>query len=260
MKKLLLLFCATGLVLTSCSNDGDDNATSAISDIPTIPIIPTVETVILPKTEKYTSTTHSEDNSTSTYTYDENKIVSLVSDAGHKTLFTYTGNLITKTEYYEENVLVTTTVFTYENNKLKSYLETPAGNSSKRRKDYTYNANGTISTATFLISTDQVETLDSSSIFTLDTNGNVVKVEFNDSTNLIEYDTKNNPFKNILGYTQLLDSEAFDQEVNTVNNFSKLTEKEGETIVGTHIYENTYDANNFLTKKVSGGETFEYTY
>ncbi|OUL60710.1 hypothetical protein [Flavobacterium sp. AJR] len=260
MKKLLLLFCATSLVLTSCSNDGDDNATSAISEIPLVPIIPIVETVILPKTEKYTYPSHPEENSTTTFTYDGNKIVSLVNNGGHKTLFTYTGNLITKTEYYEQNVLLTTTVFTYENNKLKSYLETPSGNSSKRRKDYTYNANGTISTATFLISTDQVETLDSSSIFTLDASGNIVKVEFNDSINLFEYDTKNSPFKNILGYAQLLDSEAFDQEANTVNNFTKLIEKEGDVIVGTHTYENTYDTNNFLTKKVSNGETYEYTY
>lgn len=260
MKKLLLLFCAASLVFTSCSSDTDDNAASIISDVHVIPILPTVETVILPKTEKYTYASHPEENSTTTYTYDENKIVSLVADGGHKTLFTYTGNLITKTEYYEENVLVTTTVFTYENNKLKSYLETPSGNSSKRRKDYTYNANGTISTATFLISTDQVETLDSSSIFTLDASGNIVKVEFNDSINLFEYDTKNSPFKNILGYAQLLDSEAFDQEANTVNNFSKLIEKEGDVIVGTHTYENTYDTNNFLTKKVSNGETYEYTY
>lgn len=36
-------------------------------------------------------------------------------------------------------------------------------------------------------------------------------------------------------------------------------EKDGIT-VETTTYENTYNNNNFLTKQVSSGETFEYTY
>jgi hypothetical protein len=255
MKKILCLFSAMSLVLTSCSSSDDVNANTIVENI-------IVENIILPKTEKYTSTIFPEDNSTITYAYNGNKIVSLTYNDGNKTTFTYTGNLITKAEAFESGVLKETTTLTYENNKLKSYIEIPvATSSSSKRKSYTYNADGTVSTVTVSINqTTLVETQVSSGALTLDTKGNITKSASNNFSTVIEYDTKNNPFKNISGYTLLLDAEIFDKDANTPNNFTKITETQEGALLETITFINTYDSNDFLTKLVSSGETFEYTY
>ncbi|MEO7978213.1 hypothetical protein [Flavobacterium sp.] len=243
MKKILCLFGALTLLLTSCTNDSSE------------------ENSLLPKKQIYTYGSQPGENNTITYSYTGNKIDSLNYDDGTKIVFTYTGDLITKAIYTEDDEdHSTTTTFTYENNKLKSFLET-SPNSSSRKKTYTYNANGTISTTTVLINpTTQQEIQDSSSILTLDANGNIIKAEFNDLVNSFEYDTKNNPFKSITGYTFLLDSGIFDQEANSVNNISKITENTGGIDTGTFAYVNTYNSDNYLIKSVQGDETFEYTY
>lgn len=251
MKKILCLFGAVALMLTSCSSDDDKTSTEE-------------NVVLLPKTEKYTYALNAQDNSTVTYAYDGNKITSLTYNTGEKTVFTYTDNLITKavyTETYEGAPRIFTTTYTYENGKLKSSFQLGSASSVNKRRTYTYNANGTISTVTVLINpTTQAETQDSSSVLTLDANGNIVKAEFNDLTNIIEYDTKNNPFKNVLGFTSLLDSDIFDKDANSVNNMTKVTEKSGDVIEGTTTYTNTYNSDNYLIKSVSGNDTYEYTY
>ena len=243
MKKILCLFGALILLLTSCTNDSSE------------------ENSLLPKKQIYTYGSQPGDNTTTTYSYTGNKIDSLNYDDGTKIVFTYTGDLITKAIYTEDGEdNSTTTTFTYENNKLKSFLEV-SPNSSIRKKTYTYNANGTISTTTVLIDPiTQQEIQDSSSVLTLDVNGNIIKAEFNDLVNTVEYDTKNNPFKSIIGYTSLLDSGIFNQEANSVNNISKITENTGGVTTGTFTYENTYNSDNYLTKSVHGDYTYEYTY
>lgn len=250
MKKILCLLGAVALMLTSCSSD---DKTSSEENV-----------VLLPKTEKYTYATNPQENSIVTYSYDGNKIVSLTYNTGEKTVFTYTENLITKavyTETYEGAMRIFTTTFTYDNGKLKSSFQVGSANSLNKRRTYTYNANGTISTVTVLINpTTQLETQDSSSTLTLDASGNIVKAEFNDLTTIIEYDTKNNPFRNVLGFTSLLDSDIFDKDFNSVNNIAKVTEKSGAVIEGTTTYTNSYNSDNYLIKSVSGNETYEYTY
>lgn len=250
MKKFLCLFSALTLVLTSCSSD-DDNTSAE-------------EKLLLPKTEKYSYSSNPDENSIVTYKYDGNKIVSLSYDGEEQTLFTYTGNLITKAVYvesYEGGTRTRITTFTYENNKLKSSLKTNSENTTSIKKTYTYNANGTISTVSVLTDpATKKEVQDSSSILTLDANGNIVKDEFNNFSSTFEYDAKYSPFKDILGYTLLLDSDIFDREVNSINNITKVVERTDGVIVGTTTHENTYNSDNFLIKSVSGDETFEYTY
>ncbi|MBF7093395.1 hypothetical protein IUY40_17815 [Flavobacterium sp. ALJ2] len=260
MKKILCLFSAISLVLASCSCSDYDN-----------PIIENVENVedtedtvlILPQTEKYTSESEPEKNRTATYTYDGNKIVSLDYDRGNKTTFIYTGNVITKAEYYNNGVLKSTTTFTYENNKLKSYLKTGTSEySDSIRKSYTYNTDGTISTVTVSINpTTQKETILISTVLTPDTKGNYIQVAFKDKVNSVEYDTKNNPFKNILGYTLLLESGIFHEDaITTNNNLTKTVEMEKGVTTRITTFMNTYNDNDFLIKQESSDKTFEYTY
>jgi hypothetical protein len=250
MKKILCLFSALTLVLTSCSSD-DENA-------------PVEENLLLPKTEKYSYSSNPDESSIVTYKYDGNKIVSLSYDGEEQTNFTYTGNLITKAVYvesYGEGTRTRITTFTYEKNKLKSSLQTNSENAVSVTKTYTYNVNGTISTVSVVNDpTLKKESVNSSSVITLDANGNITKVEVGNFSDTFEYDTKYNPFKNILGYTALLDSDIFDREVNSVNNMTKVTERTDGVIVGTTTHENTYNSDNYLIKSVSGDETFEYTY
>ena len=245
MKKILSLFGAFIVVLTSCTNDDSE------------------EKSLLPKTQIYTNASQPLENNSITYSYDANKIVDYTYDDGSKVVFTYTGELITKAIYTEidgANVFSTTTTFTYENNKLKSFLEVPE-NAKRRKKTYTYNANGTISTMTVLIDPITMEeTKGESSLLTLDANGNVIKAEFDDLVDIVDYDTNNSPFKSITGYTLLLDSSVFDQETNSVNNISKVTETEVGFSANTFNYVNTYNSYNYLIKAVQGDETYEYTY
>ncbi|MFV8356991.1 hypothetical protein ACNQGB_12495 [Flavobacterium sp. XS1P32] len=245
MKKILSLFGAFIVVLTSCTNDDSE------------------EKSLLPKTQIYTNASQPLENNSITYSYDANKIVDYTYDDGSKVVFTYTGELITKAIYTEidgANVFSTTTTFTYENNKLKSFLEVPE-NAKRRKKTYTYNANGTISTITVLIDPITLqETKYETSILTLDANGNVIKAEFDDLVDIVDYDTNNSPFKSITGYTLLLDSSIFDQETNSVNNISKVTETKMGFSANTFNYVNTYNSYKYLIKAVQGDETYEYTY
>lgn len=245
MKKILSLFGAFIVVLTSCTNDDSE------------------EKSLLPKTQIYTNASQPLENNSITYSYDANKIVDYTYDDGSKVVFTYTGELITKAIYTEidgANVFSTITTFTYENNKLKSFLEVPE-NAKRRKKTYTYNANGTISTITVLIDPITLqETKYESSLLTLDANGNVIKAEFDDLVDIVDYDTNNSPFKSITGYTLLLDSSVFDQETNSVNNISKVTETKMGFSANTFNYVNTYNSYKYLIKAVQGDETYEYTY
>ncbi|URC14658.1 DUF2207 domain-containing protein [Flavobacterium sp. B183] len=250
MKRILCFFSILSLILASCSS----NVESAVN----------AENVLLPMTEKYTNASYPEDSSTVTYAYDGNKITSLTYDNGSAVVFTYTGNLITKavyTETYEGTTHTSTTTFTYENDKLKSTLKVNSGNSLHKKRTYTYNADGTISTITLLINPQTLEeTEDSSSILTLDVNGNIIKQGSDGFTTVVEYDTKNSPFKSILGYSSLLDSDVFDQDVNSSNNLTKVTDISGDGSQDINTYVNTYNSDNYLTKSVNGSETKEYTY
>jgi hypothetical protein len=110
MKKLLCLFGASALVLTSCSSDDNSNSSE--------------DTSVLPKTISYTYPDFPGDNSKSTITYSGNKIVSSVEEDS-KTVFTYDGNVITKQEQFDvdakgKETKDTEVLYTYENGKLKT--------------------------------------------------------------------------------------------------------------------------------------------
>jgi hypothetical protein len=75
MKKILSLFGAFIVVLTSCTNDDSE------------------EKSLLPKTQIYTNASQPLENNSITYSYDANKIVDYTYDDGSKVVFTYTGDL-----------------------------------------------------------------------------------------------------------------------------------------------------------------------
>jgi len=177
---------------------------------------------------------------TATFTYDDNKIVSISSE---KSLieFTYDGNQIVKeiqysryegkeTKYYE-------ILYTYLNDKLETGVLTFGSQYQYGGKKYmySYNEDGTVKKETYdtdIKTGKQLENY-STGILTFE-NGNLIKSVSNwgdrpyITTCRYEYDVKNNAFKNILGLNLLLDLADFSSEfnffsINNINTFNVVT-------------------------------------
>ena len=194
MKKLLYLFSASLLVLSSCSSDDDTTAT------------------VLLKKASYVSTGES---FTTDFTYSGNKLVSWVDSFGDKKTFTYTGDLITKIVDTDDKGNVDyTTEFTYTNGKLTSEISLETGDDYKYKTKYVHNTDGTISFEEFrvAVATGKEEKYGDIGKYTFK-NGNLVKKEksYNgtNSSETYEYDAKNNPFKNVVGFNLFVDDEEY---------------------------------------------------
>lgn len=236
MKKLLFLFTATLLVLTSCSKD-DDNSSDSNPATATL-----VKKIIYTEgTETYSTILN----------YNGNKIVSAVSSDNYKTNYTYNGDVITKTEDFDDkNVVETTTEYTYANGKLATSFVKESGAPYDVKTVYTYNADGTVSfTDSNFNKTTGALVDDGGRVgkYTYSA-GNLVKKAYSyygtEYTNTFEYDTKNNPVKNITGFSLLLDNE----EDFCANNLLKRTSSTS-TGIETHTY--TYDVNGFPIEQKS---------
>lgn len=136
-------------------------------------------------------------------------------DENSKTIFTYTGDVITKQEVFDvdqqgKETKTDEAVYTYENGKLKTRIfregitaQYPDGEYIAKTV-YNHASNGTISYINYQVDNKtKAETKDSEGILTYE-NGNLVKHQLGNSTYVYEYDTKNNPLKNILSFDLLL--------------------------------------------------------
>lgn len=247
MKKLLYLFSASLLVLSSCSSDDDTTAT------------------VLLKKASYVSTGES---FTTDFTYSGNKLVSWVDSFGDKKTFTYTGDLITKIVDTDDKGNVDyTTEFTYTNGKLTSEISLETGDDYKYKTKYVHNTDGTISFEEFrvAVATGKEEKYGDIGKYTFK-NGNLVKKEKSyygtNSSETYEYDAKNNPFKNVVGFNLFVN----DEEGAYVNNIVKRTySNSNSTGTSTNTYEYKYNAEGFPTEQkdfyngASDGTT-TYTY
>ncbi len=254
MKKQLCLFVVAALTLASCSSDSE-NASDTI----------------LPTIVSYKYSDSPGDNDLSTITYNGNKIVTAGYTANDKEVYTYTGDVITKIEdFAEEGNISSINELTYESGKLKTDVLTEIASDRTyiSKRVYTYNTNGTISFVNYAVDpTTKVETKSSEGVLTY-TNGNLTKkTEIFETylyTKTYEYDAKNNPFKNILGFNLLIDHETS----ASLNNVTKLTTvyTRGEEIT-TNIFNSVYeyDAKGYPTKQTQtddsdNDEITEYTY
>lgn len=242
MKKLLLLFGALALSLTSCSSDDSPSDES------------TTDGVLLKKI----ITTTSKGKVTTNYTYNGNKIVSDVDDSGESNAYyTYTGDLITKIEYKLPNGTVEQiNTYAYTDGKLTTFVRIDPGMDWGNKELYTYNADGTVTSKQYIGDAKTQTSLNATVIIKF-ANGEVVDMinDFNDSHSYT-YDTKNNPFKNVLGWNKI---NFTDGEANDVLH-NMLTDKaEGEL---WYSYTYTYNADGYPTKSVESveEETVEYFY
>jgi hypothetical protein len=259
MKKILCIFSALTLVLiSSCSSDDS----SSDSD----------NNFVLPKIITMTVPDFPSDNSRAIITYDGNKILTSV-DEDSKTVFTYDGNFIVKQVKFDfdnkgNGVKNTEVLYTYENGKLKTRTlkkefstEYPNGQYIYKTV-YMHNSDNQVTYLYYVVdSKTNIEVKDHQGVLNYK-DGNLVKEEFiatNDQRNIrsYEYDDKNDPLKNILGFNLLLN------EVNCGNNNIIKTISGDSSFLNPFIYicNYIYGDNGYPTKKTSytsDGKTIEY--
>jgi hypothetical protein len=247
MKKLLYLFSAVALMLTSCSSDDDNDST---------------QPVLL----KQLKITVGNNTFTNNFNYNGSKIISIVSSNGSLDEFTYTGDLITKIKSSESgNPDFTESFFEYNSNgevvtQRNLYNRTnPYGSKSV----YVHNSDGTISYNFYLGNLNsQTEFINSGKLF-IGNNGEIIKVEeYNSSGAVTEryeytFDSKNNAVKNVTGYNKL-------PLYSGGKYFNVLTSVSlGGYSSDNYTYQYQYNANNYPTSAVftnSNGNIFNYTF
>ncbi len=265
MKKLLLVFSAFALVLSSCSKSED--APIVVNPDPVVVVPPVVDPsgIFLTKT---ISTGTNGIPITKNYTYNGKKLVSIISTntEGYSAIFTYSGDLITQIEEFIGMALYKKETFNYDSsNRLYSYVIVSNGSGSK--SDFTYLANGDISSVNYKgTNTSQTIKVSTSKVFF--TNGTITKKE----TNVIEsefgpaysyisnytYDNKNFPLMNVTGYNKIAfanDIKAFTHNIKTWEGNSALS------ILNNFLYvfSYTYNSSDFpiteSSRKTNGSES-----
>ena len=238
MKKILFLFGALSLLVTSCSSD-DNSSESPVSS----------DSVLLQKT----ITTDSDgEKITTIYKYDGNKIVSMVDGGEFNLYFTYTGNLITKIEYrYPDGDIEQINTYSYTaDGKLSTFTRIDPEMDWGNKEVYKYNADGTV-TAVSYSGDSKSQTLKGETATIKFINGEVSEIITDEDwgSHKYTYDTKHNPLKNVIGFDKL----AFeDGEADGVNH-NMLTDID---ISDDDLWKNstyTYNKDGYPVKEVDKG-------
>lgn len=230
MKKSLYFLSLVVLFLTSCSSDSES------SDEPLLLL-------------KKIVTVSNDSSRTISFTYNGTKLNTIELD-GFVLQHTYSGNKIVNVKRYSGEMLEGETFYEYDNlGRVSSELFVYYVSDFSQKKIYTYNSNNTISYQ--MLSGDQFTQTPNgySGLINQGTNGEVLKVEvFNQgvifNTDVYTYDTKNSPYKNIVGYDKL--------PINTDKIFNVLTSKNfnvNQEINTNSIFDYTYNSNNFPTER-----------
>lgn len=230
-RKLLCLFTAL-IVLNSCSSDYKEDETPANESV-----------ILLKKTIDKDS-----DGSvlTTTYTYNGNKIVSQVNNLKEGIYYTYTGDLITKMDFKLADGTIEQ-VNTYEYDaagKLITFKRIDPIEDLGNKEVYSYNADGSISVVEYIGDSKTQTQKNATSKITV-SNGEVIEIVPTNSPNhKYTHDTKNNPYKNVLGMGKIafVDGEA-DGILHNI-----LTDKSGNEIWSNYLntYTYTYNSDNYL--------------
>lgn len=249
MKKIILLFSLTILSFVSCSKSEDV--------VPIANQMPSNINALILCNKYITTNTVSGLITTTNVTFNGNKIVE-TNTGTNKQIFTYSGDLITKVETFNNNVVSRITDYIYNSdNKLVSTLKFTTGNPNKAKVVYTHNTIGTINfiESSINISTS-IETIGNSGMLTV-LNSNIIKKEsqtpvlngnYSGFILLFEYDNKNRPFKNVAGFSKLLDLP--DNGQNNVIKTTSNSSNSGVTNPSSSITlaNLTYNSDNYPTE------------
>lgn len=214
MKKLLLSIGLAMITLISCSKDNIGTDLSI---------------------NKKLLLTLKRNNTTYTYSYNGNKIIQYsYNNAGgfeQKWVYTYTGDLITKEDFYGNGILSISYEHTYENNKIATSIVKNYTTQSilKSKSVYTYTSDTSVMRENYYYNSNISNWTKSPSVKYTIIGGHITKEEIlkadgtPNSITVYEYDNKNNVFKNILGFDKLIyKTDVSDgTKNNTVNNITK---------------------------------------
>lgn len=230
MKKIFLFLSAISFVaISSCSSNDDGPATNpAVTDI-------------LLKRAVYQQANGDGLNFTADYFYDGNKLLKEQYNDGSFSKFFYSGDLITKVEYFVDGTLYTKETFAYNPaGKLTEYRHRFMSDSSDDIYTYTYNSNNTVTRTTVGLPSE-------TSTMTY-TNGEISKeVQSNGNTYLYTYDSNNNPMKNVTGYAEIADAVVGDYELHgrAKNIISIILQNENQNYMMNSFI---YNSNGYPTK------------
>jgi hypothetical protein len=250
MKNFAFAFSALFMILTSCSSDSSSSSNSELL----------LEKEIV---------TDSSDGSTYTMTYTYNGTnLSKISydDDGTYDKFYYTGDLITKIEFFDDaDVLEQRTTYTYNSdNKLISYVSLDYLNDDGEKEVYTYNADGTVTGVSYYGDSVTQTNLGSTRTLTF-SNGEVVSEVSTSGSNTFTYtyDTKNHPYKNIKGFDKI-GAYSDSDNIGVNHNLLTLVQNSG-TFTNTQNYSYTYNSDNYpitMSSSTMGVvyETVQYIY
>ncbi|HEU0135794.1 MAG TPA: hypothetical protein VFQ50_00745 [Flavobacterium sp.] len=237
MKKVFLFLSAISLVaISSC---GDDES-------PVTPPVDTTDDVLVKRV-----TTQQEDpdgfNYTIDYTYNGNKLVQGVYTDGSLEKYYYTGDLITKIEYYNDGVLDFQDVFAYNaQGKLTEYRFQWMSDNTEEKSLYVYNSDNTVTETQLSGPINGTGTTGSQSILSFE-NGELSQiVNASGSTYTYSYDAKNSPFKNVTGYAEIAHAFVGDYQTHgrSKNILSIVNETFGQNYTTNSIQ---YNADNYPT-------------
>lgn len=249
MKNFALTFSALFMILMSCSSDSSSSSSE-----------------ILLKNEIVTDPSDGS-SYTMTYTYNGTNLTKIsYDDDGSYDKFYYTGDLITKIEFFDDtDFLEGKTTYTYNSdNKLTSYVSLDYLSDDGEREVYTYNTNGTVSGVSYYGDLVTQTTPSSTRTITL-SNGEVISEVSTSGSNSFTYtyDTKNHPYKNIKGFDKI---GAYSDSDNLGVNHNLLTRVQTSgTFTNTQNYSYTYNSDNYpltMSSSVLGvvQETVQYIY
>lgn len=239
MKKILCLFGALALSLTSCSSDDSSGSSDSVL----------LKKIVLTSAD-------GDGTSTVNYKYDGNKIVSITDETGSMN-YTYTGDVITKLEFkHPDGIVEQINTFTYNaEGKLATFLRVEYENDvlTGHKEVFTYNADGTISVKSYT-GNETTQTNPSGTATIKFVNGDVSEIISSNSPNhKYVYDGKNNPAKNILGWSKIAFVEG---EGNGVFQ-NELSDTSDGDVLSTYKY--TYNDAGYPVKSEDNTEGFKFS-
>ena len=236
MKKIFTMAAVALFMITSCTGDDDNNTNNSNSDV----ILVT----------KIVETDEFEDEYISNYFYDGTKVTKITHNDGSEQRFTYTGDKLTTIEHYEDGDLIQQDNFTYNaDGQLVTFVMLDYDFDWGTKTEFTYNNNGTVSTAEYTGNTENQDLFNYNGTLTIVDN-NIVSINSGGETITYTFDDKRDPFSNITSYMSVI--YAYQEGgLNNVTSYNSFDESSTTTY--------TYNSSNFPTTAVENfgdGETY----
>jgi len=246
-KKILLLISVAFFL--GCSNDSEENQANESGKVP-----------LKIKESIYYDQSTPPDVSEMNFIYQNTVLTGLKSpDNSREIKLIYNGQKVTKIEYYRDSNLNYENTITYEGDNIKSVVN----GLGEERTDFLYE-NGVLQKLIYSYRSSTSEpwvVYNTKECFF--NNSNLIKEIENDvdSPSIIykkehQFDTKNNPFKNLNPYVKFLfEFETIDaMSLNNIILTNHYNGANSTTITSTKTYENTYNEDGYpiLVKKKDG--------